>query len=126
MNAQLPIDAGDEQPDRSRDKWPQTLAEIVDVLVDTARRAGIGVDDAWAQAERSVLAISAYIGGRSIYLPRGDRVLEAIRDRRIWSEFRGDNTVELARRYDLTERHVQRILAEQRDLHVKRVQRPLF
>ena len=123
MNAQL---EPEPREDRAREKWPQTLAEMIDVLVDASRRAGMQDDAAWEYAERSVLAIASYIGGRSLYLPRGDRVTEAIRDRRIWAEFRGDNTLDLAQRYNLTERHVQRILAEQRDLHVRRMQQDLF
>lgn len=123
MNAQL---EPEPREDRARAKWPQTLAEMIDVLVDASRRAGMQDDAAWEYAERSVLAIASYIGGRSLYLPRGDRVTEAIRDRRIWAEFRGDNTLDLAQRYNLTERHVQRILAEQRDLHVRRMQQDLF
>lgn len=118
-----PSRAGIEAPE---DKWPQILAEIVDVLRAVSRKRGRSDAEAIADAEAGALAIGKHIGGATIYLPRGDRLREFLRDRRIWQEFTGGNTLELARRHGLTERHVQRILAEQRVIHVRRIQPQLF
>lgn len=107
-------------------KWPTTLAEMVDVLVMTFARAGVERDAALSQAQQAVVAIGQYLGGRSIYLPRGDQLVTAVRDRRIWIEWRGNNMQELMDRYGLTERHLQRVLAEQRAIHVRRIQPGLF
>lgn len=64
--------------------------------------------------EHAVVVAREYAGS-SIYLPKLDSALRAIRDRRIRSEFTGYNVRELARRYDLTEEWVRRIAAADHD-----------
>lgn len=108
------------------DKWPQALAELVDLLAVTFMRRGRDRETALHDAQAVVVAIGQHMGGQTFYLPRGDRLVEAVRDRRIWHEFNGRNTLELARANNLTERHLQRILAQQRAIHRRRIQPELF
>ncbi len=108
----------------ARRKWPQRLAELHAVVTDTLRRAG--VDAADRHAAQIVRAIAHYLGGRQIYLPRGDQLEQALRDREIWRAFRGDNIEELAAQHGLSVGSVYRILARQRALHHRNRQRGLF
>ena len=49
-----------------------------------------------------------------------------IRDLRVWSEFKGDNTFELAQKYKVTQREIWRITAKMRKLEMKRRQMDMF
>lgn len=49
------------------------------------------------------------IGGATVYIPKLESVLRPIRDMHIKAEFNGWNYIELARKYDITERLVRQI-----------------
>ena len=112
--------------DVSEDKWPAMLATIVDVLTAMWRRDGVDLDEAIPRAQRSALEIAEHQGGRPLYLPRGDRLRQALRDRHIYLLHRGNNVELLADRFGLTVRHIQRIYAEQRAIQIAKRQRRLF
>lgn len=110
----------------SSDKWPAALAEMVDVLANEFERDGEDREAATLRAQRVVLVLAEYQGGRPCYLPRGDRLRQALRDRLIYRLHSGDNGEALADRFGLTLRHIQRIYAEQRALHIRKRQARLF
>lgn len=107
--------------------WPRTLVNMADVATAAIAATPPALrEDARTVAERVVVAIAHFIGGRPMYLPRDDRLHVALRNARIWSEFSGNNVPELAERYRLTPAQLYNILNEQRALHRKRVQPELF
>lgn len=108
------------------DKWHKTLAEYVDVLTAALRRRGRNETEALADAIDCIAALGQYCGGRQRYLPTGERLRLGLRDRRIWKEWRGNNEAELMAQYQLTQRRLQQILAEQRAIHVRKFQGNLF
>lgn len=112
-----------EAPD---DAWPSLLAEMVAVLEGSFRRSGLDEGTALQLAQRAAIDTGRHFGGRPFYLPKGDRLVEAVRDRIIWRRHNGHNKFELAREYGLTPRRVEQILAEQRAIHVRRIQPELF
>lgn len=131
MNADLfpdaPTDAELAGIDAPGDRWPSTLAELVDVLRTVAMRRGRSESEAIAEAQQGALAIGEYLGGRQIYLPSGESLKNALRDRRLYLEYKGPaNKGELAQRYDITERRVEQIAAEQRAIHIRKMQKQLF
>ncbi|MFX6383803.1 Mor transcription activator family protein, partial [Acinetobacter baumannii] len=65
------------------------------------------------EAREVVLALAVYFGGRPLYLPKGAMLETALLHARIWHEFNGRNTEELADRYRLTVRQVQKIIKQQ-------------
>ncbi|AKO30289.1 transcriptional regulator [[Haemophilus] ducreyi] len=73
-------------------------------------------DGELAEAWSSVLTISHYLGGRAIYLPRGDRLKEALRDYAIYDEFDGKNVQQLSERYGLCVPQIYAIIRKQRKL----------
>jgi len=126
----LPLgDEGDDWAggvDVPSSRWPAVLAELVDILIADWERLGVDRETALKHAQREVILIANYRGGRPFYLPRGDRLKKALRDREIYLRHTGRNTEPLADEYGTTVRHIQRISAEQHALHVKRAQADLF
>lgn len=112
--------------DLPADKWVPTLARMVDLYTDFLRKHGRSDDDAVNEAQQLVALLARDQGGRPLYLPRGDRLQQALVARQIFHLHRGNNVDELADRFGYTVRHVQRIYAEQRALHVRKVQPDLF
>lgn len=129
-----PIDASQAESLVGRDlsavpqaKWAPMLANMVAVLEALYRRRGIGAEQAFELARDSVLAQAEYFGGRVVYLPRGDQLKNAVRDAEIYRRFRGSrNADQLADEYELTVVRIYAIAAEQRALHLAKVQPQLF
>ncbi len=61
-------------------------------------------------------------GGMQVYVPKG----LSLRDIKIFQEFTGNNHMELARRYGLTEVRVYQILEKARESYIKKIQPDLF
>ena len=107
-------------------KWPKALSELVDVLACELARGGMGPEQAKAQARKLALVQAHYMGGRAYYLPTGEHLKAALRDRAIWDEFNGCNIDQLARKHGLSVPQTYAVVAEQRGLIRCRVQRDLF
>ncbi|WP_051298671.1 Mor transcription activator family protein [Marinobacterium litorale] len=118
----------DEIPAETKRKWPKDLAALIDIFEAALKRGGL--DD--VQAKRlahSLLAEQAmYCGGRHIYIPKGDRLKQAIRDVELFRDWHDNGLVpdQLAAKYKISAQHVYRIINEQRAIHLKRVQPALF
>lgn len=117
---------GADDEDLPRERWPQQLAELVDVTVQALKRERVPDEDAVRLAEVIVLAQAMYLGGDRIYLPKGDALATALTHARIFHEHNGDNVPELARRYGMSTRHIQRIYRQQLLVRRGRRQFPLF
>lgn len=106
-------------------RWPQLLADIVDLFHAELMRQGYDEPKARLAASKLVVALSHYYGGRAVYLPTGDTLKAALRDNQLfieWSlESKGDIDV-LAKKYGLTNSTVYAIIRQQLALHRKRHQ----
>lgn len=109
-----------------RHAWPQSLVDMLDVVADAHVRKGMDPAAARDYAFTAMQALAEYHGGRMWYLPFGEGIALAIRNKRIWHAFKGDNVHALAREFDLSEMAIYNILREQRALHRRRVQPELF
>ena len=107
-------------------KWPKALSELVDVLACELARGGMAQEQAKAQARKLALVQAHYMGGRAYYIPTGDHLKAALRDRAIWDEFNGRNIDQLARKHGLSVPQTYAVVAEQRQLMKRRIQRELF
>ncbi|MBS4705611.1 Mor transcription activator family protein [Aeromonas veronii] len=103
-------------------KWPKALSELVDVLACELVRGGMEQDLAKAQARKLALVQAHYMGGRAYYLPTGEHLKAALRDRAIWDEFNGRNIDQLARKHGLSVPQTYAVVAEQRGLVRTRIQ----
>ncbi|MGY3892972.1 Mor transcription activator family protein [Aeromonas enterica] len=107
-------------------KWPKALSELVDVLACELARGGMAPDLARAQARKLALVQAHYMGGRAYYIPTGEHLKAALRDRAIWDEFNGRNIDQLARKHGLSVPQTYAVVAEQRELTRRRNQFELF
>ncbi|AYV14347.1 Mor transcription activator family protein [Shewanella algae] len=105
-------------------RWPSTLQSLCELMRVTLE--GHAISNSVQISEALATTLSTYLGGRDIYIPNGDRLKDALRDIRIWREFKGNNLEQLSRDYGLTERRVSQIIAEQRAAFLARKQRRLF
>jgi len=55
----------------------------------------------------NLVKLTELIGGSTFYLPKAESITRPVRDARIREEFNGYNHMELAHKYDVTERWVQ-------------------
>jgi len=102
-------------------RWPQALRDMTDVATAALRELGLAEPQAAAFAV--MRALSRYQGGRMFYLPKGDELDRALRDRQIWEDYDYRNVPELAARYGLTEKRIYEIIKVQRALHRQRIDR---
>ena len=105
-------------------RWPANLQSLCELVRQTLEKRNI--KDSERVSEVLTTALSVYMGGRHLYIPNGDRLKKALRDIRIWRDFKGNNIEALSREYHLTERHITQIIADQRAAAIARRQRNLF
>lgn len=75
-------------------------------------------------ADISIKAIAQNYAGEYVYVPSSLLARIAARDRRIYSEFDGNNHTELARKYGVTVIHMYRIIKKQRAQSANRKDKP--
>ncbi|WP_323970229.1 Mor transcription activator family protein [Aeromonas veronii] len=107
-------------------KWPKALSELVDVLACELARGGMAQEQAKAQARKLALVQAHYMGGRAYYIPTGEHLKAALRDRAIWDEFNGRNIDALARKHGLSVPQTYAVVAMQRQLVRSRQHSDLF
>lgn len=111
------------------ERWPQTLADLVDVTEAALEHGGfVPPDRAQPAARHVVAALAHYLGARPIYLPRGDGLKTALQHVAIWHAWDGKSETKfaLARRYQMSVRSIERVIVEQAALHRRRFQGSLF
>ena len=105
--------------------WPGDLVELAEVIRSQLKREGVEDETIYRQTERVLLAMSFLCGGRNYYLPKGNRIKNALRDKRIYDQFEGNNHRELARQFRLSEQKIYEVIRVQMQLHRSRVQHTL-
>ena len=70
--------------------------------------------------------ISQHWGGQSIYIIKDDSFQAEERDIQIYNEFNGHNHTELAKKYNLTEVYIYRIVKRMHEQERNRLQPSLF
>ena len=106
--------------------WPGDLVELSEVIRAQMKREGIDDESTYQMMERVLLAMAFMCGGRNYYLPKSDRIKNALRDKRIYDAFTGRNHKELARLFRLSEQKIYEVIREQTQLHRDRIQHNLF
>lgn len=115
-------------PDNStaRTKWPETLVQMLDGVHATLLRIGMSEE----QAEQASLTIihdhAQNFGGCQYYLPKGDELKRALRDREIFRLAGRVDVAVLAQRYNLSMKQIWEIQRTQRALHINKIQPSLF
>ncbi|MCI0418186.1 MAG: hypothetical protein L0387_07195 [Acidobacteria bacterium] len=100
--------------------YPELLEDLRTFLVADLQKMGLGQD-----CERIALAVTERIrtcwGGEQVYIPKGRFLDASNRDEEIESQFNWTNTRELRRRYQLTTRHLYRIVGRVRAARRKKL-----
>lgn len=99
-------------------RWASNTVAIYDVLRQAFIRKGFPEDQAGTLAQDCIVAIGEYAGGRELYLPRAKSLRAAMRHREILSAWRGNNAQELADRFGVTRRWIEK-LVQRSALHAK-------
>ena len=102
-------------------RWEGSLREMVEIaeaklLVEI--KPGM---EAAELARHVVFAICSVMGGKVVYLPRGDALKRALRDAGIYRDWK-DNSIpipDLVTKYDLANQTIYDIIRRQRALHRK-------
>ncbi|EHK90955.1 Mor transcription activator family protein [Aggregatibacter actinomycetemcomitans] len=102
--------------EKIKGKYEGLIGEMFDVLLNEFEKNEKTKNEALKLAERTVLTISNYFGGRSFYLPSGSVLKRQIRDNQIFKEFKGNNMDEISRKYNLSAPHIYSILRKQQEL----------
>ncbi|ODS10944.1 Mor transcription activator family protein [Vibrio scophthalmi] len=103
--------------------WPSLLMELNGVVANTLQLHGIENSDVSLQV---TLDIGEYMGGVQVYLPRGDKLRQQIRDMKIYDEYKGNNIKHLAHKYRVTDKTIYEIIARIRKLEQQQRQPDLF
>ena len=103
-----------------RRRWPELLEELSAVIAASLERMGHKKEKAQVDAKRLVRELGTHFGGRTFYLPTGENIGMAERDAEILRLNNGANTIELARKYGISERRVQQIVARENSLRISR------
>lgn len=105
----------------SADAYPEILEDLRTFLIAELQSMGLVDQD----CERITLAVAerirTYWGGQQIYIPKGRLFKLSNRDEDIEAEFNGTNKRELRKRYNITARHLYRIVDRVRAERLKKL-----
>lgn len=108
--------------DQSKNGWPEVLRELYSLIERV-------VEEHTDYNTFSITLLSEIcnaFGGDEFYLPKGKRISGILRGIRVWKEFKGDNQFELSRKYGVSVREIQYIIARMRKVEKRRRQPDLF
>ena len=111
--------------DELKAKWPQSLADLADVMASELKREGVA--EPGVKSRKLALVLAHYLGGRAYYIPTGEKLKAALRDLEIFERWYQNEPMDsIATHYKLSHPQLYVIIAEQRKLHRKRHQPDLF
>ena len=112
--------------DNAESRGQQMLLEIATVVTEQLIADGIAPERARKIALQSAERLRQHFGGERIYIPTGLALLLTERDRQIWREFTGRNTLALAKKFKLTPRRIDAIIARVRQEEFESRQMRMF
>ena len=116
----------DHQGQIKESRGVRTLLDLVDYLSAALEAKGVRKEVAYKAALEAVDQLRETYGGDRFYIPTGYALAISERDRQIYAEFTGGNHFLLAKKYGLTVRSVQLIVAKVRADESARRQMGLF
>jgi len=108
-------------------KSPEFLFDLAEHLTDRLTRQGKlssdqSADLAWESAEY----MATHWGGINIYFPKGTRIHQSRRARKVWQEFNGKNHEDLARKYKFSTQWIYHLVKKMQEEENKLHQGSLF
>ena len=97
---------------KSRRRTAELVTHIKDACIQMlGERFGVAKDEAEAIAREFAHRALAPMGGAEVYVPQDLEFLLSKRDIELWNEFNGNNHLELAKKYKVSEVWVYKIIA---------------
>lgn len=106
--------------------YPELIEHIAATVAATLVDRGIEVGDAKVAGQECAEAVMMSLGGQQIYIPMGKFLKLSERDREIYAKWNGRNDVALCREYNISERHLRRIIEAMREADRRSRQQGLF
>ncbi len=103
-------------------KGPENLRQFYGLLKTEVEKAN--ADPALAIVILDKLC--NHFGGFPVYLPKGKTLRAELQNLRIYSEFKGDNIEDLARKYKISVQHAYRVVKIMRHREIAKKQPSLF
>lgn len=95
--------------------YPELLGEIAQVVAQSLVDVGIATELAQQAAFAAADGVRRQFGGQQPYIPIGMEFFLSERDRAMYERWNGRNGTELCREYNITARHLGRIVAAMRE-----------
>lgn len=110
----------------SEGEYPELLEHIAATVTATLVDLGFPVDQARPAGRDTAEAVRRHFGGQQLYIPMGKFMELSQRDRDIYAKWNGKNDVELIREYNVSDRHLRRIIEAMREADRRNRQGGLF
>lgn len=68
----------------------------------------------------NLLALATLVGGTTFYVQQKKQILKPLRDKKIREEYNGFNTLELSKKYDVSERWVRQLIDQKENKEDKK------
>lgn len=107
--------------DMDKSAWPAIVSELHSLIEHKLNTTSGDVNSL-----DMTLAITDYLGGMQVYIPKADHVRKQLRNIEIYQKFNGKNVHQLTKEYNLAEQHIYRILAKMRKQETAKRQPSLF
>lgn len=100
--------------EQQKKRIPELLVDLAECAEYALIEGGVAEDEAQELSWELAQEIGARWGGQLLYVPKGYRLELAKRDVKLYLEFTGNNHAQLARKYNLTEQQVYKIIRTMR------------
>ena len=104
----------------------QLLMDMIDANTEALIAAGIDSEAARVAALKAIDFVRKNYGGETIYITKGVVIDVTKKHWQIWDEFTGGNKLALAKKYNLSVRMIEKIIARCRSEWDKRHQFQMF
>jgi len=106
-------------------KWPEKLMSLVEVIEVNLQH--FGLPDAHEKAVAlAIEVLDCVVGGDNQYMPKADKLKAFMRDEAIWDEFNGLNKEALARKYRVSVRHIEILVASRQKKELESRQKKIL
>ena len=106
-------------------EYPEILSELAEHIRECLVESGMDKQPATKLALKVVERVRLNFGGQVVYIPFGLSHEALKRWEEIWTKFNGTNQPRLAKEYDCSEVHINRVLRRMREVKMREVQRDL-
>lgn len=101
--------------DKNQHVFGRNTREVYKILKNELARHQLDSDLAYQQ----LIELNRDLGGEQVYIPTGTQLASRTKKYNIWNDYTGSNIFELSEKYNVSMKHVWRVLAHMRELNSK-------